>query len=1013
MSNEHPEEPKIPTDDRLSIILNDVCRNGSWGLNKSLADHHELTPHEQKKISELGKFVHLLKQVDLREPTIADKQSQHESIKQEDVDTVQAFGNHGLVDRSDSLPISIGHYRILSQLGKGGYGVVYQATDPFLERDVALKVIQPDGRDEQEVTERFEREARAVALLSHPGIVPIFDFGSDGKTLYIAFELCQGRNLEQCLEEGNSIASPDLAARIVKQLAESIQHAHSRGIIHRDLKPNNVLVQQSDFETGASFEQVIDPSSLRISDFGLAKIGGDNDSELTASGFCVGTPSYMSPEQATGEVAVSFKSDIYSLGAIFYRLLTGAPPHQRSTRIATLQALVSEDCESPRRRNPNVSRDLAAICLKCLQRDPERRYESSQALADDLERFLQGHRVSVRETTPLENLVKWRRRNPKLAYATMFAIAATLIGASLTTWQWRESESNLQDSQRNAHQAQENLAKAENAIDRMLNDVAIALENQPAMTELRLRLLSDALDLQNQILESERSNRTTLRTIQSHRRVAEIHRLMGESELAIEAYQTSIQLASKVNEPSQAMLNELVLCELKLSALLLVNEQIQFADQIIERTFERINVHSIDSNEYPIDSRLVAECHYLKARILDIEGKLDESEQQFGIAIDRLSPLTETEPVVLSQLATYYNSLAILQNKLGEEENAYENFIRSIECIESNQNEIHQSKELQAKIASTGINLGNHFSVKRDYDRASQAYTKCIETLDVLTTSFPSVASYHALKMTAQVGLGVAEHRLGNLANAEDVLHSSIKIGEQLDKDQKLTPAGRDTLLRAYGSLATLHQSQGDFAASDQLFIEAIRFVDVLITNHPQNLDHRHTKQLLIGNRALGMMKQGRYSESVEQFETSRKVASETHIKNPNNARFEQAVVWNQRMCAHAYAYSGRTDACLRLLRDLVDTTDDRRLARSQAALQVIATIVNDPMPGSMNKLQLSDIETEQFVDVAIEIVTAACERETSTWDLLPITKLDSAFGQSAKWKQFTRRREQNQEDRP
>jgi uncharacterized delta-60 repeat protein len=277
------------------------------------------------------------------------------------------------------LPGRLGDYELLGEIGRGGMGVVFQARQISLDRIVALKVIRGDGFLLEEPVRRFQTEARAAARLQHPGIVQVHDVGSDGPYRFFSMEYVQGKTLSDVCNDG--AVSAEQAARYLVSLAEAVNYAHEQGILHRDLKPSNVLVDTM--------------GRLRIADFGLAKQLEESATE-TSMGRVLGTPGYMSPEQARGEPGlIDRRSDVYSLGAILYALLTGRPPFHGRSPIDTLVQVIHDPPCPPHERNPRVDRTLESICLKCLNKDPAARYSSAQALHGDLARFLAHEPVFV------------------------------------------------------------------------------------------------------------------------------------------------------------------------------------------------------------------------------------------------------------------------------------------------------------------------------------------------------------------------------------------------------------------------------------------------------------------------------------------------------------------------------------------------------------------------------------------------------------------------------------------
>jgi tetratricopeptide (TPR) repeat protein len=328
----------------------------------------------------------------------------------------------GTVGR-ESIGRRLGDYELIEILGRGGMGIVFKARQVSLNRFVALKVIKDAQFASEHELRRFQNEVEAVAQLDHPHIVPIYDVGEFQGRRYFSMKLIAGSSLDKRLAD--FVADPRAAARLLAMVAKAVHHAHERGILHRDLKPANILLD----ERGQPY----------VSDFGLAK-RLTTDSELTHSGTLMGTPLYMSPEQAQGPKAPSTTAtDVYGLGSILYALLAGRPPFVTGNLIEALDLVRQRAPEPPSRHNRGVARDLEVICLKCLEKEPSRRYTSAAAVAEDLARWLDGVPIAARPASPAVRMKLWCSRNP-LAAALMGLLALALIGGFAgVTWKWREA----------------------------------------------------------------------------------------------------------------------------------------------------------------------------------------------------------------------------------------------------------------------------------------------------------------------------------------------------------------------------------------------------------------------------------------------------------------------------------------------------------------------------------------------------------------------------------------------
>jgi eukaryotic-like serine/threonine-protein kinase len=312
-----------------------------------------------------------------------------------------------------SVPIDFGDYELLEEIGRGGQGVVYRARQKSLNRTVALKVIGLGQWSSAPHLRRFRRDAEAAASLEHPQIVPIYEIGERDGSCYFSMKFVEGGQLDQVVRR--QPISIRRAAELLVKIARTVQFAHEHGILHRDIKPGNILLDKS--------------GQPHLSDFGLARLV-EQESTITNSFDVLGTPSYMAPEQAAGRTKeLTPAADVYSLGAVFYQLLTGQPPFAGGTTYETVRLVLETEPRQPRLVNPKIDRDLSTICLKCLEKDPKRRYLAAAELAEDVERWLQHEPIRARPTGFFTRGRKWVRRNPTSTLLAASLIALTAAAA--------------------------------------------------------------------------------------------------------------------------------------------------------------------------------------------------------------------------------------------------------------------------------------------------------------------------------------------------------------------------------------------------------------------------------------------------------------------------------------------------------------------------------------------------------------------------------------------------------
>ncbi len=348
----------------------------------------------------------------------------------------------------------LGDYELMNVIGRGGMGVVYRAKQISLNRLVAVKVIRFGETSSDAELRRFQHEAEAIAALDHPGIVPIYEIGTHEGRHYFSMKLIQGESLAKAIPrlKGNYRA----IGRILADSARAVQHAHARGILHRDIKPANIVLDGEDIP--------------HVTDFGLAKRLEAESVDPTLSAAIVGTPAYMAPEQTTASRgSITIATDIYGLGAVLYAMLSGHAPHRGSSVLEVLDAVREKQPEPPSRDDPKIPRDLEVICMKCMDREPGRRYQTAGELADDLDRWLEDRPISARKVSGVARFILWCKRRPLVAGLAAALLISVLAGSAgvLINWQKvrrQRDEINLAYLQ----------VRAESQASRSLNDFLVS-----------------------------------------------------------------------------------------------------------------------------------------------------------------------------------------------------------------------------------------------------------------------------------------------------------------------------------------------------------------------------------------------------------------------------------------------------------------------------------------------------------------------------------------------------------
>jgi tetratricopeptide (TPR) repeat protein len=411
-------------------------------------------------------------------------------------------------------------YEVLEVLGRGGMGVVFKARDIRLGRIVAIKMIADGQHAGQGQLERFLSEAAVVARVQHPHIIQVHAIGEHLGRPYFSLEFAEGGSLADRFAQG-PMTSAD-AAELVETLAHAVHAAHGAGIVHRDLKPSNVLLTAGNVP--------------KIADFGLAKLIG-GDSARTLSGEALGTPSYMAPEQAEGRSKqVGPGADVYALGAILYHALTGRPPFLGDSAIETIKLVTSAEVVAPRRHRPGVPRDLETICLKCLEKDPRKRYVSADLLAHDLNRFRQGRPIVARPVGPVGRLGRWARRNPMLSLTTAALLVTFTLGTPALLLLWLRARGERDHAVRSR--------------DRAIGAVRLLLGSGGAESQIeevrpyRQALIAAGLaESQGLVRDLEGDPHAEFQRVEAYSALAGVQNEAGERAAALESVRKAIALA--------------------------------------------------------------------------------------------------------------------------------------------------------------------------------------------------------------------------------------------------------------------------------------------------------------------------------------------------------------------------------------------------------------------------------------------------------------------------------------
>ncbi|MDX1929682.1 MAG: serine/threonine-protein kinase [Pirellulaceae bacterium] len=717
----------------------------------------------------------------------------------------------------------IAGYQILDELGRGGMGVVYRALQPALRRQVALKMIAQGVHAGQSELMRFRREAEATAALHHPYIAQVYDVGELDGQPYIAMELIQGRALSEHL-----LSQPlrfEEAARLLVRLAQAIQHAHASGIVHRDLKPQNILLESFPDDIRES-----DELRPKIVDFGLAK-RIEPSATVTSTGIIVGTPSYMSPEQATGNNAlVGPSTDIYALGAILYEALAGRPPFKGVSPIETLTQVRTAEPVRPSVLRPGLPRDLETICLKCLQKSPKDRYLAATDLIEDLDRFLDGRPILARPVGLTRATWKWTKRHPAVAALIGVIILAS---ASLTTLGlvYNASLRNaLGVAKTEQARADENFQFAFQAVEQMLERVGFAqLADTPEMEGIREKLLAEAVEFYSKMLDDQpRADVDSRRQYyNAMTRLGKIQWTLGDKDSALRN------------------LDQAIVAQQSLSA--------QYP--------ERYDIQ----HEFAVS-------HINK-------GMVTQDAADFRHAIDVLQGISEAYPICKRELAQAINNLANVTASIAERERLH---LRALELRQELLQASPDDSSLLYGLGETQHNLGFLYNTTGRTAESESAYREALRVFERLVNQHDSVTDYRNALAESMTHIASVVHTLGRTDEAITLIERATDIRKLSAARFPKLPAMREAVIRGLLTQAAFLIQTSRFARASEVSHEAVEMA-IELAQKFDDASHQLVEAGSLTILATALSGELKMAEARETFERANSIYEALLKAEPTN----------------------------------------------------------------------------------------------------------------------------------
>jgi serine/threonine protein kinase/tetratricopeptide (TPR) repeat protein len=751
-------------------------------------------------------------------------------------------------------PRQVGEYDVLAEVGRGGMGVVYKARHRGLHRLAALKMVLAGefASPTQEV--RFRLEAELAARVQHPNIVQVYEIGSYAGRPYLALEWVEGGSLANRLD--GKPWPPGEAAALIETLARAIDVAHSEGVVHRDLKPANILLAVEDggrrvedgkraVEDGAwrvedgkkaveggkpqgkkyGYPDLQGTGSLavghgpgggvaslttlhpppftlhpKITDFGLAQPieGGQT---LTQSGFLVGTPGYMAPEQASGKRAlVGPATDIHALGVMLYQLLTGQLPFQRDSTLELLRAVSSDEPSRPRRLQPRLPRDLEAITLHCLEKEPSRRYPSALALAEDLARFRGGEQVMARPVGEIERLWRWCRRKPVIAgllTSLVLAVSLGLVGMSRAYFVAESARHAETEKRREADEQRERAERARDRTRQALDAMTSSVTGDSLMTQMEIngeqkKFLTEVLTYYKEFAaQKENDEQSRSRTARAAFRVSLIEYRLGRKTEAAAA----IRLA----------------CD----------------------GYANLAADFPANPEYGYE--LAGSQMNLGVMLSDL-GMRPEAEKQYRQALSICAKLATgfpTVPAYRNYLALSHFNLGDLLRGLGKPTEAWEQYRQALTVCEKLVADSPEMPEYRLRLASNLACLGDLLRELGNPAQAEEHLRKALAIQEKLANEFPAVPEQRERLAKILNSLGVLLRELGKLPKAEEPYRQALAIRQKLAAEFPAVPEYRDGLVCSYVNLGILLSDLRKWPEAEEQYRCALAICEKLVVNFP------------------------------------------------------------------------------------------------------------------------------------------------------------------------------------
>lgn len=869
-------EPRRELADILERYLADLERGAAPDRATFLGEHAELADELRPYLDSLDKL----------------------HVATQDLRTMRTLGGK---EASEPAAKQIGEYKIVREIGRGGMGVVYEAHQESLNRRVALKILPFAAVLDQRQIARFRNEAQSAAQLHHPHIVPVFAVGQEHGVYYYAMQFIDGKSMEAAIHElravsgvtptqgttrvrgakdgstttigfnRNSVLSSEGSirsseffrgvARLGREAAQALQHAHDYGIIHRDVKPSNLMLDLQ--------------GKLWVTDFGLARI--QNDSGVTLTGDVVGTLRYMSPEQASGNALVDARTDVYSLGVTLYELLTLEHAFTGDDRHVVLRRIEQEEPAAPRKLNPAVPLDLETIVLAAMSKSRDERYQSAQALADDLGRFLSGEPALARRPGMLDHATKWARRHQSLvAMAAVCAILVSIVssvGMLLIAREKTEAEKSRAQADASFKLAEDSFQKARDMLDRLGVQMADRLVEMPGSEPYRKRLLTDTLAFYRHFIAQAGADPGLQHELAlAYFKSGVIEAKLGSSDKAVADYTAAQSLLETLvdDDPKNDKLrSQLALTHNNLAILAAARRDYVEARNRYEQAI--------------LMQRQLTSDHHGNA---DYAAQLAESQSNFGMLLD-----AEEDP--MGAEAALAEAVSLLR-PLVTSKNAAPRYARNL---------------------SIAANNLSYVLAKSDPTAAERAMREAVKILEQLSAAEPNNNGYQDDLALCYNNLAALLSRTGRASDAIPWHSRAASLQEQLVRRSPSVVRHRSDLAISLNNLGVAYCRAGQVDAAEEPFTQARDLLATLVSDYPNELGYESAYAGLLNNQALALAGIGRHEHAASLYREAISAQRRCYRRAPSSQLMQEILskmIYNQgRSLAALQRWDAAADAAI------------------------------------------------------------------------------------------------------